>query len=78
MIIPLDKLLVYNENRYTLTRAAMEAVDRVANISTYPEDGWKLVPNILKLVLNNEVKYHQVAPGEENSQEEDEKTAEAE
>jgi|GEM_PF-213711 len=57
MIIPLDKLLLYNKNRYVLTRAAMETVDRIGNLDDYPEDGWKIVPNILKLVLDDKIKY---------------------
>lgn len=58
MIIPLEKLLVYNENKYLLAKAAMAAVDKVGNISNFPEgpDQWKLVPNILKLILDEDVK----------------------
>jgi hypothetical protein len=64
MIIPLDKLLLYNKNRYVLTRAAMETVDRIGNIESYPEDGWKIVPNILKLVLDDTIKYELHDPDE--------------
>ncbi len=58
MIIPLDKLQVYNENKYIFTRAAMCAVDKVTNIDDYPESdyNWKIVPNILKLTLEEKVK----------------------
>ncbi len=59
MILPLGKLLTYEGNKYILTRASMEAVDKISNMKTYPEDGtsWKIVPNILKLVLDEEVNY---------------------
>jgi len=59
MIIPLDKLLTVEENKYIFTRALMETIDRVGNIDNYSEDdtSWKIVPNILKLVLEDEVKY---------------------
>jgi hypothetical protein len=37
----------------------MEAVEKIGNMRTFPEDEtkWKVVPNILKLMLNNEVKF---------------------
>ncbi len=58
MIIPMDKLVVYNSNKYIFTRAAMKAVDKVTNIKDYPEENynWKVVPNVLKLVLNSDIK----------------------
>lgn len=60
MIIPLDKLLTLQGNRYIFTKAAMGTVEKIANIKDYPEDNysWKVVPNILKLILEGEVKYN--------------------
>ena len=57
MIIPMDKLLIYKENRYILARAAMNAVDKIGNIKDYPEGQikWKVVPNILKLILDEKL-----------------------
>lgn len=54
MIIPLDKLLTLNTNKYIFTKGVMKAVDLVANIRNYPEDdlNWKVVPNVLKLALD--------------------------
>lgn len=59
MIIPLDKLLTYNKNKYIFSRAIMEAVEKIGNMKSFPEDEtkWKVVPNILKLMLNNEIKF---------------------
>jgi hypothetical protein len=59
MIIPLDKLLFYNANKYVFTKAAMNSVDKVANIRNYPErdTNWKVVPNILKILLNEEITF---------------------
>jgi hypothetical protein len=59
VIIPLDKLLTYNKNKYIFSRAIMEAVEKIGNMKGYPEDEskWKVVPNILKLMLNNEIKF---------------------
>ena len=59
MIIPLDKLLVYNKNKYVFTKAVMRAVDKVANIKDYPENdlNWKVVPNVLKLSLDENIKF---------------------
>jgi len=59
MIIPLDKLLVYNGNKYIFTKAVMKAVDKVGNINDYPESdlNWKVVPNVLKLTLDESVKF---------------------
>ncbi|MCU0846935.1 MAG: hypothetical protein MUD12_03515 [Spirochaetes bacterium] len=60
MIIPLDKLFLLNDNKYIFTRAAMLTVEKIGNIKAYPEDdkSWKVVPNILNLILNGKVKYH--------------------
>ncbi len=59
MIIPLDKLLIYRENKYIFTRAAMNSVDRIGNMNIYPEneESWKVVPNILKLMLEERVQF---------------------
>jgi hypothetical protein len=37
----------------------MEAVEKIGNMRTFPDDEskWKVVPNILKLMLNNDVKF---------------------
>jgi len=37
----------------------MEAVEKIGNMRSFPEDDskWKVVPNILKLMLNNDVKF---------------------
>ncbi len=58
-IIPLHKLMAMDKNRYIFTRAAMLAVDKIGNMADYPEDdeSWKVVPNILNLILNDKVKY---------------------
>jgi hypothetical protein len=65
VIIPLDKLLRYNKNKYIFTRAIMEAVEKIGNMKKFPEDEskWKVVPNILKLMLNDDLKfdYHEEA-----------------
>ncbi|MBP7737897.1 MAG: hypothetical protein KA369_18100 [Spirochaetes bacterium] len=59
MIIPIDKLLTYNKNKYIFSRAIMEAVEKIGNMKAFPEDEtkWKVVPNILKLMLNNDIKF---------------------
>lgn len=59
MIIPLDKLVTYNENRYIFANAVMEAVEKVGNMSTYPEDdmNWKVVPNTLNLMLDDKIHF---------------------
>ncbi|HON77088.1 MAG TPA: hypothetical protein PK544_01235 [Spirochaetota bacterium] len=59
MIIPLNKLLSFNGNKYIFTRAAMEAVDKLDYImgDIEGEDNWKTVPNILELFLNEKLKY---------------------
>ncbi len=59
MIIPLDKLLVYSNNKYVFTKAVMKAVDKVGNIEQYPESdlNWKVVPNVLKLSLEDKIKF---------------------
>ena len=59
MIIPLDKLMKYSGNKYIFTRANMLAVDKIANIKDFPEENlnWKVVPNILKAVLDEDVQF---------------------
>ena len=68
MIIPLDRLLRYNKNKYIFSRATMEAVEKIGNMKKFPVDDtkWKVVPNILKLMLNDDLKfdYHEVAEKE--------------
>ncbi|HQO03444.1 MAG TPA: hypothetical protein PLI62_14355 [Spirochaetota bacterium] len=59
MIIPLNKLMSFNGNKYIFTRAAMEAVDKLDYImgDLEGEDNWKTVPNILEMFLNEKLKY---------------------
>ncbi|MBN1497814.1 MAG: hypothetical protein JXA07_13645 [Spirochaetes bacterium] len=59
MIIPLDKLLRYNRNKYIFSRAIMEAVEKIGNMKTFPEDEskWKVVPHVLRLMLDEKVKF---------------------
>ena len=59
MIIPLNKLIALNENRYIFTRAAMKYVDRIGNIEGYPEKdhNWKVVPNILRMIFDGKLKF---------------------
>jgi hypothetical protein len=67
VIIPLDKLLRYNSNKYIFTRATMESVEKIGNIRKFPDDDtkWKVVPNILRLVLQEDVKFVYNKPTEE-------------
>ena len=63
MILPLEKLMVYGGNKYYFTKAAMKAVDKVANIRQYPQYAdqnlnWKVVSNVLRLMVNDEIKMH--------------------
>ncbi len=59
MIIPLSKLIAFNENRYIFTRAAMKYVDRIGNIEGYPEKdhNWKVVPNLLNMIFDDKLKF---------------------
>jgi hypothetical protein len=59
MIIDLDALLSRKDNRYTFTKASMHAVDKIANMTHYPDNDkkWKVVPNILQLMLEEKVKF---------------------
>lgn len=64
MIISLDKLINLKGNKYLVTRAANLAIDRLGNIKDYPENGrgWKVVPCVLGMVLDEKIKFHRVAP----------------
>jgi hypothetical protein len=59
MIIPLKNLFGIRGNKYLFTKAAMHAVDKVGNITDYPEDdlNWKVVPNVLKILLEDKIQY---------------------
>ncbi len=59
MIIPLNKLISFNENRYVFTRAAMDAVDKLSYLTNdiKGDETWKTVPNILEMFLNDRMKY---------------------
>jgi hypothetical protein len=59
MIIPLDKLLMYENNKYIFTKATMEAVEKIGNMKKFPdnETKWKVVPHILRLMLNNDLQF---------------------
>lgn len=67
MIIPLDDLLSYDDNRYIFTRAAMEAVEKIGNMKKFPDDDtrWKVVPHILRLMLNGDLKFEFRSPERE-------------
>ncbi|TFH43126.1 MAG: hypothetical protein E4G96_01870 [Chrysiogenales bacterium] len=62
MIIPLNKLLTYSENKYIFTRASMDAVEKIGNMKKFPQDDskWKVVPHIMKLMLEEDLhfEYH--------------------
>lgn len=59
MIIPLDKLISYDDNRYIMTRVAMAAVDHIESLTNdlVDEEQWKIVPNVLRLVMSGVIKY---------------------
>ena len=60
MIIPLDKLIMFSGNKYVFTKASMLTIEKLGNISEYPDvtlENWKVVPNILKLMLEQKVNY---------------------
>lgn len=59
MIIPLEKLVAFNRNKYIFSRASMIVIDKVGNVQGFPdeEEGWKIVPNILKMMLDESIKY---------------------
>ncbi len=70
MIIPLDKLLMRNDNKYVFTKALMKAVDKLDNIKDYPEENrnWKVVPNIMRMFINGELKYKFIEQEKEEEQ----------
>ena len=59
MIIPLEKLVALEGNRYLFSCAAMKVVDKVGSVEGYPENdkNWKVVPNVLNLMLNKHIQY---------------------
>jgi len=63
VIIPFDKLVEYDDNRYILTNVAISTVDKIPNMENYPEKNhsWKVVPNVLKIVLNEDIKFESVS-----------------
>ncbi|MBN1500424.1 MAG: hypothetical protein JW982_09715 [Spirochaetes bacterium] len=63
MIIPLDKLISISENKYIFTKAAMEVVNKVDYIDEIPDDlKWKIVPNIMKVMIDGTLKYELQPP----------------
>ncbi len=63
MIIPLDKLVSYNRNRYILTRAAMCSVDRIESLTEELSENerWKIVPGVLRMILEEKIQYEVIA-----------------
>jgi hypothetical protein len=59
MIIALDKLMNIGGNRYMFTKAVLTAIDRKDNIQNYPHEdrGWKVVPHVLRMTLDDEIKF---------------------
>jgi len=59
MIIPLDKIIALEDNRYIFSCAAMKVVDKLGNIEGYPETdkNWKVVPHILRMMMDGTIKY---------------------
>jgi len=66
MILNMSKLNNVKGNKYALTKGTLLAIDRLGNIKDYPADsrGWKVVPNVLNMVLNGQIKFHRVASEE--------------
>ncbi|MDA3901756.1 MAG: hypothetical protein PF637_14690 [Spirochaetes bacterium] len=62
MIIPLDKLNALEINKFEFTKAAMQTVMRLNKIKNYPEPdlNWKIVPNVLNLLLKEDIHYVKV------------------
>jgi hypothetical protein len=61
LIIPLKKLVAFDKNKYVFSRATMVAIDKLGNIQGYPEEEeeeWKIVPHILKMMLDDDIKYN--------------------
>ncbi len=59
MIISIDKLVSYDQNRYIMTRAAMTVVDNIEAVTDMMIEGeeWRIVPNVLRLILDGKVKF---------------------
>ncbi len=59
MIVDIEKFLKMEDNRYRFTKASMLAVDKIVASRVFPElaNVWKIVPNVLNYMLNNEIKY---------------------
>lgn len=59
-MIPLHKLISLSSNKYIFSRAAMKTIDRIDNIDGFEEvkGNWKIVPAILKLMLDENIKYN--------------------
>ena len=75
MIIALDKLINLKGNKYLVTRATNLAIDRLGNIKDYPDEktiGWKVVPCVLDMVLEEKIKFHQPEPEEAAAEESEE------
>lgn len=77
-MIPLSKLISLTNNKYIFSRAAMMAVDRIGNLEGYPESkgSWKIVPSILKMMLDEDIQYNLNAEVSENAAEESDNAAE--
>jgi hypothetical protein len=69
LIIPLNKLNEFTGNKFEFSKAAMMAVTRLKNIKDYPEPdlNWKIVPNVLKLVLDDDIRFQKVEVSEEKT-----------
>jgi hypothetical protein len=59
LIIPLKKLVAFDKNKYVFSKATMIAIDKLGNVQGYPDDEecWKIVPNILRMMLDDDIKY---------------------
>ncbi len=80
MIIPLDKLLVYDGNRYKFTCGSMTAIGKIQNMKEFQEDSnsWKVVPTILRYTLKGviNIDYVETAQIEESGGEQPEESVE--
>lgn len=72
MKIPLEKLFALNSNKYLFTKAGMDAIENIANITGYPNEElhWKVVPNILEFFLDGKIKYVNLTATEEEAPQE--------
>ncbi len=62
MQVTLDKLLSFNGNKYIFAKAAMKAIDKIANVKDYKEEeNEKVVIKALNLVLSDKVKFEYLA-----------------